>query len=697
MGPGGVGKTRLALAVAARLQPKFSARAWWVELAPVTRDDMTAPAIADAVGARDASGLDLAGSIAARIADHPALIVLDNCEHVTAGCSEVADRLLTSCPRLHILATSREPLGAGGESRWPLPPLTVPRAAAPPGTWPGTDQDGALAPPPAAPGGPPGAPAPAAGALLASSEAVQFFLDRARAVLPGFEITDDNAELVGQLCRRLDGLPLALELAAAKLRVMAVAQVLAGLDDVFKLLVGGREGGPARHQTLRAALDWSYDMLQPGEQAALRRLSVFAGSFCLAAAQQVATLGGADPADMLDLLARLVDRSLLLVEHTPAQARYRMLATVRRYGAQRLAEAGEDQAASQAMLSWYLDLAEHAEPELTGPEQAEAAVRLQAEAHNLRAVLQAARDRADITAALRLASALVQFWYLRGHYREGRDWLDWALASPGSAPAGVRARALQSSGMLAHLQCEYPAAVRRLEAALTLYRELGDRRGATGILQALGGVAREQSRYARARELHAESLAEYEALGDRHGVAGARDSLGFAAWLAGDFDTATAECAQALAVFTELGDVEGAAGAELSLGVAAMYRGEHETAAAALVRSRELAEQVGFREGVAWALHECGVLAVRRGEPGAREMLHEALEIHRDLGDRWRMTSVLDDLAAAALAAQPPSPGQAARLLGAAQHIREAIGTTIAPCERAGHARTEAARAGGAR
>ena len=673
MGPGGVGKSRLALAVAAQLQARFGGRAWWVELAPVTRDDMAAQAIADAIGARDASGLNLAESIAARVADHPALIVLDNCEHLTAGCREVADRLLTMCPRLHILATSREPLGAAGESRWPLPPLVDP-------------------------------------------EAMQFFLDRARAVLPGFEITDDNAELIGQLCRRLDGLPLALELAAAKLRVMAVNQVLAGLDDVFKLLVGGRQGAPVRHQTLRAALDWSYDMLQPAEQAALRRLSVFAGSFSLAAAQAVATLGGAgagaergggknragagaergggkdraDPADVLDLLARLVDRSLLLVEHTPAQARYRMLATVRRYGAQRLTESGEFAAASETMFAWYLDLAERTETGLSGRDQAQAAERLQAEAHNLRAVLQAARDRKDLTGTLRLATALVQFWYLRGHYREARDWLDWALAAPDGAPAEVRAKGLQGSGMLAHLQCEYPAAVRRLEGALALYRELGNRRGVAGILSSLGSVAREQSRYARARELQTEALAEFEALRDRRGMAGARDSLGFAAWLEGDFATTTAECTQALAAFTELGDAEGAAGAELNLGVAAMYQGDHEAAAAALARSRELAEQVGFREGVAWALHERGLLAVRRGEPGAAALLHEALEIHRDLGDRWRVASVLDDLAAAALAGQPPDAARAARLLGAAQHIREVIGTAVAPCERADHAGTQA-------
>ena len=647
MGPGGVGKTRLALAVATRLQPRLRGRAWWVDLAPVTRNDMAAQAVADAIGVRDSAGPDLAGSAGAAIAGRPALVVLDNCEHLTAGCREVAQRLLAACPRLHILATSREPLGAAGESRWPLPPL-------------------------------------------ADADAVRFFLDRARAVLPGFELTGENADLIAQLCRRLDGLPLAIELAAPKLRVLTVPQLLAGLDDVFKLLVGGGQGAPVRHQTLRAALDWSYEMLAAGEQAALRRLSVFAGSFGLAAAQQVATLGGTAPADVLDLLARLVDRSLLAAELTAEQARYRMLATVRRYGAERLAEAGEHPAASQAMLAWYLDLAERTEAGLTGPGQARAGGQLQAEAHNLRAVLQDARDRKDVTAALRLAGALAPFWYLRGHYREGRDWLDWALAAPGVPPAAVRAKALAGSGKLAHLQCEYPAAVRRLEAALALYRDLGDRRGVAGVLQALGSVAREQGRYARAVELHAESLGEFEALGDRRGAAGAHDSLGFAAWLQGDFETASSECTRALSAFTEFGDAEGTAGAVLGLGVIALYRGEHDAAAALLARSRELAERVGFREGVAWAVHERGLLAVRRGEPGAEALLRAALEIHRDLGDRWRLASVLDDLAATALAAQPPRPAQAARLLGAAQHIRDVIGTALAPCERADHARTEA-------
>ena len=663
-GPGGVGKTRLAMAAAARAQQRFSGRAWWVELAPVARGDMVAHAIADGLAARDAPGLDLVDSVAGRIGDHPALLVLDNCEHLTAACREVAGRLLAACPGLHILATSREPLGADGESRWPLLPLTVPQ----------TQTETAAG----------------AEALLTGSEAVQFFLDRARAVLPGFEITDDNAELIGQLCRRLDGLPLAIELATAKLRVLAVSQVLTALDDVFKLLVGGQPGAPVRHQTLRAALDWSYDMLQPGEQAAFRRLSAFAGPFGLAGAEQVATLGGTQPADVLDLVTRLVDRSLLVVEYTAAEARYQMLATVRQYGRERLAEAGEQPAANQALLAFYLDLAERTEAELIGPDQAGAGERMQAEVHNLRSVLQAARDSGDITATLRLACALVRFWYLRGHYREGREWLDWALAAPSDAPAQLRAKALSGSGMLAHLQCEYPAAVRRLEGALRIYRELEDRRGVAGVLEALGCVAREQSRYALARELHEESLSEFQALGDRRGAASIHGQLGFIAWLEGDFAEATAECTQALAVFTELGDVESIAGELLSLGVVALYRGEYEAAAEQLERSRALDAEVGFREGVAWALHELGLLALRRAGQDAEALLRQALEIHRDLGDRWRLASVLDDLAAAALAAQPSRPGQAARLLGAAQLVRDTIGTAIAPCERADHAATEA-------
>ncbi len=431
-------------------------------------------------------------------------------------------------------------------------------------------------------------------------------------------------------------------------------------------------------------------MLQPAEQAAFRRLSAFAGPFGLAAAEQVATLGGTQPADVLDLLARLVDRSLVVVEYTAAEARYRMLATVRQYGRERLAEAGEQPAANRALLSVYLDLAERTEAELTGPGQAGAGERLQAEVHNLRSVLQAAREAGDVTATLRLAGALRRFWYLRGHYREGREWLDWALAAPSDTPARLRAKALSGSGMLAHLQCEYPAAVRRLEGALRIYRELEDRRGVAGILQALGCVAREQSRYTRARELHEESLGEFEALGDRQAAASAHGQLGFVAWLQGDFATATAECAQALAEFTELGDVEGMAGELLSLGVAAQYRGEYAAAARQLEQSRVLAAEVGFREGVAWALHELGLLALRRGDQGAEALLRGALEIHRDLGDRWRLASVLDDLATAALAAGPSRPGQAARLLGAAQQVRDAIGTAIAPCERADHAKTGA-------
>src|SRR5262249_55007216 len=246
-----------------------------------------------------------------------------------------------------------------------------------------------------------------------------------------------------------------------------------------------------------------------------------------------------------------------------------------------------------------------------------------------RSVLQAARDAGDVTAMLRLAGALSSFWYLRGHYREGREWLDWALAAPSDAPAPIRVKALSASGLLAHLQCESPAAVRRFEGALRLYRELEDRRGIAGILQSLGCVAREQSRYARARELHEECLGEFEALGDRRAAASAHSQLGFVAWLQGDFAAATAECTQALAAFTELGDVEGMAGELLSLGVVAQYRGEYAAAARQLEQSRALAAEVGFREGGAWARRELGPPPPRPGRQGGGATPRPARDLPR--------------------------------------------------------------------
>ncbi len=662
VGPGGVGKSRLALAVAAEVRAQGSAPVFWVDLAPVGADALAAHAVADVLGVRETSRPDLVEAIAAALGDRPALLVLDNCEHLAAACAAAAHGLLVRCPRLQLLATSREALGVDGERRWPVPPLSVP---------PGAGE--------------------ATAALLAESEAVQLFSERAQAVRPDFRVSDANAAAVRHVCRSLDGLPLGLELAAARLRTHSVVQVAAGIDDALGLLVGGARSAPQRQRTLRATLDWSHALLTHAERAAFRRLAVFAGSFSLDAAQRVVEDGDATGADLLDTVTQLVDKSLVAVEPSDHAARFRMLMTVRQYGLERLEASGERAAAERRLVAWMGAVAERLEPWLTGARQAAALEQLDLELPNLRTALEVARATADADWGLRIGGAVWRYWYLRGLYQEGRTWLDWAVVTGDAAPAPQRARALWGGGMLALVQCDYPGATRRLEASLLLYRDAGDRAGVARLLQTLGSAAREQGRYARAEELHQESLKLFQELGDRWGVASARGYLGFAAWLQGDHGRAERECGAALDVFRDLGEAEGSAWALLSLGVAAQYRGELERARRLLGESRALAERIGFREGVAWAAHELGLVALRQRDPAAETLLREGLAIHRELGDRWRTASVLEDLAQAAVAAEPPRPERAARLLGAAQAVRDEIGTTLAPCERDDHARTEAA------
>ena len=315
--------------------------------------------------------------------------------------------------------------------------------------------------------------------------------------------------------------------------------------------------------------------------------------------------------------------------------------------------------------------------------------RLDAELPNLRRAFEIAQESGDAdvpTAALRIAASLDRYAYLRGHYHEIRQWMDAAVASYPDAPAALRAKALLGSGRLALLQCDYAPAVRRLEAALRLYRELDDPRGIASGLQVLGSVNREQGRYARSIELHAESLAVAEAAGDPWGVASAHGYLAFASWLQRDFGRAEEDADTALTMFRDLGDVEGTAWSLISLGTVARYQGDAERASALLAESLSLSEGIGFREGIAWSVEQLGLLAAVDGDPAAISLLRRSLELHTELRDRWRMASVLEDLAAIALAKQ--NAAGAARLLGAAEAIRSAIGTVIAPCERLQHNQT---------
>jgi predicted ATPase/DNA-binding SARP family transcriptional activator len=651
-GPGGAGKTRLALAAAGALA--IDSEVAWVELGPVEDPAIVGPAVAGRLGVPETPGLNSGGAITAYVlaqfADRPLLVVLDNCEHLAGAVAELTEFLLSECPALSVLATSREPLGVEGERSWPVPPL-----------------DGA--------------------------DAVRLFEDRARLVAPSFGVTDANKAEVAEICAKLDRLPLAIELAAARMRILSVRQLSERLDDVFGVLTGGARSAPARHQALRATLDWSHDLLADDERAVFRRLAVFSGGCTLAAAERVTGFGDIAAAQVLDVLARLADKSLLRVD----RERYHLLATIHEYARERLAASGEAEQARRAHLAYCTGFAEEAGPRVDRGAAAELEGeldQLDLERSNLRAASDFARQSADTIAALRIAGQLGRYAYLRGHYQEIRQWMDLAVTAGATAPEGLRARALLGSGRLAYLQCDYEPAVRRLDAALLLYRSLSDAAGIAACLQALGSVAREQGRYARSAQLHSEARELSRALGDERAEASARNYLGFVSWLQGDFALAATECAAALAMFRVLGDVEGTAWSLISLGIVARCQGDTAPAGELLRESLALSESIGFREGIAWSLEQLGLLELAGGGDGparpaapAADMLRRSFETHRELRDRWRMSSLLEDMAAMALSdpSSPPAATRAAAMLGAAQALREAIGTVIAPCERPQH------------
>ncbi len=648
-GPGGAGKTRLALAAASALAA--GSEVAWIELGPVEDPAIVGSAVASRLGVPQTPGLDPAGAITAHVlaqfADQRLLVVLDNCEHLAGAVAELTEQLLIECPALSVLATSREPLGVEGERSWPVPPL-----------------DGA--------------------------DAVRLFEDRARLVAPSFDLTDANRGEVAEICDKLDRLPLAIELAAARMRILSVRQLSERLGDVFGVLTGGARSAPARHQALRATLDWSHDLLAADERAVFRRLAVFSGGFTLAAAEQVAGFGDIAPAAVLDLLAKLADKSLLRVD----TERYHLLATIHEYARERLAASDEADQARRAHLAHYAGFAEEAGPRVDRAAAADLEGeldRIDLERSNLRAASEFARKSADAVGALRIAGQLGRYAYLRGHYQEIRQWMDLAVTAGSTAPEGLRARALLGSGRLAYLLCDYGPAVRRLDAALLLYRSRSDASGIAACLQALGSVAREQGRYARSAQLHSEARELARACGDERAEAAARNYLGFVSWLQGDFALATTECTAALAMFRVLGDVEGTAWSLISLGVVARCQGDAASAQALLRESLGLSESIGFREGIAWSLEQLGLLELARGgddpprpSAPAGEMLRRSFETHRELRDRWRMSSLLEDLAAMALAdtGSRVAATRAASMLGAARALREAIGTVIAPCER---------------
>jgi len=644
VGTGGCGKTRLAQAVSEIAAADFADGAWWVDLAGASGPGLVAAVVAGSLGVQQTPGEDPVATVHRHLRSRSALLVLDNCEHVADECAALIEEWLRASPGLKVLSTSREVLAIPGERVFRVEGLQL---AAPAGD-------------------------------ASASEAVTLFVERARAIAPEFELTAAAAADVARCCERLDGLPLAIELAAARVNVLGLPEIVDRLDEDVRVMRHPSRTAPARHQTLQSTLDWSHRFLSPREQALFRRLAAFQASFSLLAVESVCVGGDVERKHVIDLLAALVDKSLVQVADRGAEHRYRMLETVRQYAADKLAESGERPETFAAHAAFFAQLAEQARGALEGADQARWLERLSLEHDNLRTVLRRSLpDRPEVGA--HLAALLWPFWYRRGYYQEARSWLEEAVtALDGTTPA-VRAETLKGAGVLAFLQCDYDVAIGRLTAARDLFQHEGDRVGLATSLQHLGSIAREQGRYGDARRLHEQSLAIWADLGDESGVAASEDYLGFAAWLEGDARGAIDLCGRALATFGATGRRQETAAATINLGIAYHVAGDDELAAellrAALTESREL----GYQEGIAWSLHLLAEITGGDDPDGAADMLRESLTTHVGLGDRWRAASVLETIAETMLVHEDPE--QATTLLGATGELRDALATPVPPVE----------------
>ncbi|HVG95609.1 MAG TPA: tetratricopeptide repeat protein, partial [Chloroflexota bacterium] len=709
-GPGGIGKTRLALQVAALVNAEYADGVWLVDLASVADDALVPQAIAVALEIGEEPDGPLLETLALALQDKRLLLVLDDCERLVGGAAAAVEALLRAAPGVQVLATSRQALGVPGETVWRVPPLRLP---------------------PREPPRRPAAPAEGGPDELVRYDAVRLFLERARANRLAFNLTRENAATLVSLCRRLDGLPLALELAAARVRVLSVEQIAARLDDRFRLLTGGSRTAPARQQTLLATVEWSYDLLPGAERRLFGRLSVFAAGWTLGAAEAVCAGEGIDPADVLDLLSQLVDKSLVVVEEEDGgdEVRYRLLETLREYARDRLT--GEGPAAGAAVrrrhAAWFLDFAETAALELGGGAQSRWLNRLEAEQDNLRQALRWAVEAGAAATGLRLGVALWRFWNAHSYLTEGREWLGRLLdlpLPPDASPelSRIRGQALTAAGTLAWGQGDYATAQALHQVAREHLAALGDRQGEAAALCGLGQVARLQGDDARARRFYQQSLQIFEQLGDRRGVSIALRELGHIASDEGDRETAREAYAGSLAIALALGDRSGAANANMYLGLLAYHQSDLEAARGAYQESLTIWRELGNRRSTAELLRLLGEVALQAGDLRLASAYHtDSLSLRREVGDRYgvaecllslgddaraaadhararalyrecltlyqelgskRMLAVSLTKLAAALAAGD-QPERAARLLGAGEAGLAALGAGVWPADRA--------------
>jgi predicted ATPase/serine/threonine protein kinase len=655
-GPGGIGKSRLALEVASELESEFPQGIWWVDLAPVALAGLVPGAVADILGVRSEGNRPLRDLLCERLASRRVLIVLDSCEHVLDACAALADAILRRCSGPVILATSQAAFNIAGERVFAVPALSV---AAPTGDVSVAD---ALA-----------------------LDAVRLFVERVRLQQPAFAITPSNVAVVLQLCSRLEGLPLAIELAAARTRVLSVDQILSKMDDRFRLLTGGVRNRPQRQQTLRAAIDWSHDLLDEPERALFRRLSVFAGGATLDAVESVCALPWDEygASDVLDVLAQLVDRSLVTVGRTDSDPRYRMLETLRQYAAERLEQAGEVAVLRERHFEWCLSLAEGA-GERMRPKVHEAALsEVERDFGNVRAALRWAIEhgrRAEDS--LGLCVALMPFWEVRGHSGEGRRWLVDALAAAPDAESSRRVRALHAAGTLSLNVGDFERARTLYEECVALERGSGDLAAQAHTLRRLGDVFVRLGLYADAMACQTESRALSARLGDERGVALALSQMGMVGICVHDLDASRAWYEESLAVFRKLDQRLNVAVVLHNLAELKHRMGESVEAKQLLAQCLEIAQELGYKALVATSLVVGAVIDADCGDAQSAEATaRDALAVLRTVDDKLGTSYALDAMARHAVLTDAPE--RAIRLSGAADAIRARLGSVLSPYERA--------------
>ena len=643
-GAGGCGKTRLALEVAGDLVGAYPEGVWLVDLAPLTEAELVPQAVAQALGVYEQPGHPLTETLEDALRSRKMVLVVDNCEHLVEAVVGLVDALLDSCPGLRVLATSREPLNAAGEVNWVVPSLTVPDSR----------QEEAYTP-----------------RELEGYESMRLFVERARRRDPSFELTLRNGQAVAQVCRRLEGIPLAIELAAGRMEVLSAEQLASRLEDFLKLLTGGRTADP-RHRTLRATLEWSHELLSEAERALFRRLSVFAGGWTLEAAEEVCSGDGVEQDDVLELLSGLVDKSLVVVEAgEQGVPRFRMLEPVRQYSQERLQESGTAERVRARHAQYYLALAQEAEPELEGADQTRWMDRLEAEHDNLRAALSWALEGGRAELGIRLAGALRVFWVRRSHYSEGRRWYEEGLKRGDSAPQPVRANAFFGVGFFMASLGDLELAIERLEDSLALYRQVEDRRGTANCLRLLGSTMFELGDWERAEALLEEGLALVRESGSIRNTCNALSQLTYMAACRGDMERAKALGEESLAIAREAGDTSAASFASNFLAVTAMLGGDYERAQTLFEATLEMTRITGNRKGQATSLNNLGLVALCQGDNArATKLSSESLRLSEESLDHQLVTWSLDALAA--VWGQRGYVGRAARLWGAAEVLREA-------------------------